>query len=81
MKHARPEYLEISLYENNGNSKLTIKDDGIGNPDQLIKSAGSGMHIMNYRADIIGASLDIQSDAKRGTRVTRVLSNDKTEES
>jgi signal transduction histidine kinase len=81
MKHARPEHLEISLYENNGNSKLTIKDDGIGNPDQLIKSAGSGMQIMNYRADIIGASLDIQSDAKRGTRVTCVLSNDKTEES
>jgi signal transduction histidine kinase len=77
VKHARPEHLEISLYENNGKSKLTIKDDGTGNIDQLIKSAGSGMHIMNYRADIIGASLDIQSDRESGTQVTCVLTSDK----
>jgi len=77
VKHAKPEHLEISLYEKNGTSELTIRDDGTGNADILKKGSGSGIHIMNYRADIIGATLAIQSDPLGGTKVTCVLSHNK----
>lgn len=80
VKHARPEHVEISLYENNGNSELSVKDDGAGNSDILKMPSGSGLHIMNYRADIIGASLEIQSAAQSGTRVTCVISSNKIDE-
>jgi len=32
--------------------------------------AGVGMHIMNYRAGIIGGNLEIRRDQPRGTVVT-----------
>ena len=80
IKHARPEHLEISLYEYNGKSELTVKDDGTGNPEMMKNSSGSGLHIMNYRADIIGATLDIQSDTENGTKVTCVLSSHQEED-
>jgi len=39
---------------------LTIKDDGIGFSENLGASTGMGLHIMNYRAKMIGALLDIR---------------------
>lgn len=48
---------------------LTVKDDGVGLPDSLENKGGMGLSIMNYRANLIGASLDIRRGAGGGTIV------------
>ena len=48
---------------------LTVKDDGIGFPADVEGSAGMGLNIMNYRAKMIGASLDIRRGVGGGTIV------------
>ena len=48
---------------------LTVKDDGVGLPNSLEHKGGMGLSIMNYRAGIIGASLDIRRGAGGGTIV------------
>ena len=48
---------------------LTVKDDGVGFPEGLEANGGMGLHIMNYRARMIGASLDIRRGAGGGTIV------------
>jgi len=48
---------------------LTIKDDGRGFPETPFSPQGMGLHIMNYRARMIGASLDIRRGASGGTIV------------
>jgi nitrate/nitrite-specific signal transduction histidine kinase len=48
---------------------LTVKDDGVGFTGGPETSSGMGLHIMNYRAKMIGASLDIRRGAGGGTIV------------
>ena len=52
---------------------LTVKDDGIGFPEELEPGGGMGLHIMNYRAGMIGGLLEIQPDWSQGTVVTCVF--------
>ena len=51
---------------------LTITDDGAFPPAAASKNAGAG-RAMAYRADLIGATLNIDRLASRGTRLTCVL--------
>lgn len=69
VRHSTPEHIEISLSKNNGKVKLTIKDDGTGIQEANKHKNGMGLTIMNYRANMIGASLDILSETGRGTSV------------
>ena len=39
---------------------LSIQDDGSGFPEKLDNKEGMGLRIMNYRANMIGAAMDIQ---------------------
>ena len=48
---------------------LTVKDDGVGFIRAIDTASGMGLHIMNYRAKMIGASLDIRRGAGGGTIV------------
>jgi len=52
---------------------LTIQDDGAGFPEQLHNKEGMGLRIMNYRANVIGASLDIKKNPGGGTTVVCAL--------
>lgn len=49
---------------------LEIQDDGRGFPANPKKKTGLGLHLMNYRARAIGASIDIRRAAAGGTLVT-----------
>ncbi len=69
MKHAQPACIEISLEKENNVIRLTVKDDGAGMADVHSTENGLGLKIMNYRANMIGASLDIQSEINGGTSV------------
>jgi two-component system CheB/CheR fusion protein len=55
---------------------LTVKDDGEGFPDDKETRSGMGLHIMNYRAKMIGASLDIRRGAGGGTIVICAFHNE-----
>lgn len=54
-----------------GMSQLVIVDDGSGIPEAPASGQGGGlgMRTMRYRADLIGASLDISTLPEGGTRV------------
>jgi len=71
-RHAKPRQIEISFKREQNNIALTIKDDGTGFT-QTTHSDGMGLEIMRFRARIINASLDIQSDIKKGTIVTCIF--------
>lgn len=68
-RHAKPKQIEIYLGKQDNEITMTIKDDGTGF-DMQSQIHGMGLEIMRYRARIINASLDIQSDINKGTVVT-----------
>jgi PAS domain S-box-containing protein len=69
VKHGRCKNISIGLGAVEDEVTLTVKDDGIGFPESLAAGAGMGLHIMNYRAKLIGALLDIRRGAGGGTIV------------
>ncbi len=78
-RHSRPGRIEINLNKENNRIILTIKDDGTGF-DVSDQGKGMGLEIMRYRARIINASLDIQSDINKGTVVTCIFSDTRERE-
>jgi signal transduction histidine kinase len=48
---------------------LAITDDGNGIDASRRRSAGLGLQTIAYRADVIGATLEVASDSPHGTRV------------
>jgi signal transduction histidine kinase len=69
LKHGHCKSISIGLGAVDEEVILTVKDDGVGFPDVMDHSTGMGLHIMNYRAKMIGASLDIRRGADGGTIV------------
>lgn len=69
IKHSRCKNISIGLGAVEDEVTLTIKDDGIGFAESMDTAAGMGLHIMNYRAKMIGAFLDIRRGVGGGTIV------------
>ena len=67
--HGRAEQIEISLTEKNGTGQLCIRDDGLGMSGTVANPDGIGMYTMNYRARLIGGSLEVHPGARCGTAV------------
>jgi signal transduction histidine kinase len=70
IKHAKAKCVRISLADGSADMVLTVQNDGLPFPDLTMASTGMGLRIMRYRANLIGASLDIKSTGTQGTRVT-----------
>ncbi|MBI3848854.1 MAG: PAS domain S-box protein [Verrucomicrobia bacterium] len=70
IKHGKARNILITLKPVDGNICLTVADDGIGFSKESTQSTGMGLQIMNYRAGMIGASLEIRRANGRGTTVT-----------
>jgi PAS domain S-box-containing protein len=70
IKHGKPQRVLIQLTVEQGRGTLLIKDDGIGIAEYPSTTQGMGLHIMNYRAGMIGGTLEVQREATRGTIVT-----------
>ena len=70
IKHAKAKRVGIGLANGADKLILTIRNDGRPFPDLKSRSTGMGLRIMNYRASLIGASLEIKSAGSRGTLVT-----------
>jgi signal transduction histidine kinase len=76
LKHGHCKNISIGLGAVDEEVILTVKDDGVGFPDGREYSSGMGLHIMNYRAKMIGASLDIRRGAGGGTIVICAFHNE-----
>jgi PAS domain S-box-containing protein len=69
IKHGSAKNIVIRLFSGDCEGTLIIKDDGVGFERPQTPS-GVGLHIMNYRAGMIGATLDIRREQPCGTSVT-----------
>jgi PAS domain S-box-containing protein len=70
IKHGGPSKVWIQLSAEHGRGTLLIKDDGKGIPENPVNTHGMGLHIMNYRAGVIGGTLEARRDTTHGTIVT-----------
>ncbi len=70
IKHGQPNRISISLKSAGKNNVLTVRDDGSGKLPKNGNGKGMGLHIMNYRAQMIGAQLTIEAQQNNGTTVT-----------
>jgi PAS domain S-box-containing protein len=72
-RHGHPDSVRIYLGGQGENMILQVSDDGRGISEVRKRSEGRGMDIMRYRARLIGARMEIQSQEGRGATVTCVL--------
>jgi PAS domain S-box-containing protein len=70
VKHGKARRIGIRLANGTDRLLLTIHNDGLPFPDHKAQFTGMGLRIMNYRANLIGASLEVKAGPKHGTRVT-----------
>jgi PAS domain S-box-containing protein len=73
IKHGHATEIAIELAVNGHSGVLTIRDNGLGFPDSPGGAAGLGLHIMRYRANMIGGTLRIDRGGLRNTAVTCVF--------
>jgi len=69
IKHANPKNIVVKILLENGKTIFQVKDDGDGIKEGLNRKKGLGLRTMRYRANLIGASLNIRKDINGGTIV------------
>jgi PAS domain S-box-containing protein len=70
IKHGRPHNIVIRLGVEGEWATLRVIDDGAGFSAASRNGAGTGLRIMHYRAELIGAQLTIKAARPHGTIVT-----------
>ena len=73
IKHGHPSHIVIGLSAENGEGTLSVQDDGEGISEIPANHAGMGLNIMNYRANMVGGSLDIRKNFTGGTSVVCIF--------
>lgn len=68
-KHAGASRILISLRELPDRLDLSIQDDGKGLPPANGRGHGMGLHVMQYRARLIGANLAVDDSSEGGVRI------------
>lgn len=75
IKHGKASQVSIGLSCDDELLVMTIKNDGLPFVRPSGKSTRMGLRIMHYRANTVGAQLDIRALSKNGTLVTCSLPN------
>jgi PAS domain S-box-containing protein len=70
IKHGHARQIIIRLTANQHQGALTIQDDGYGIGNIVPGNKGMGLHLMNYRARMVGGALEVQRVPAGGTMVT-----------
>jgi PAS domain S-box-containing protein len=70
IKHGRARQIFIRLAADDQEGALTIEDDGCGIGKIAAGNKGMGLHLMNYRARMVGGSLEVRRLSAAGTLVT-----------
>ena len=74
VKHGKAKHVRMMLASGQGRLRLRVVDDGIGFPEDLDEHRpGMGVRIMQYRARVIGATLEIARGVEKGTIITCTL--------
>lgn len=73
VRHSKARHIEITLGRQQTRLSLSVRDDGIGLPKETARSPGMGLRTMRYRADVLGATFEIQSPGRGGTVVSCLL--------
>lgn len=68
-KHGQAQKIAVSLTRSQDRLILTVQDDGMGFHPTATRLEGMGIAIMNYRARVIGANLDLKSSPGQGTQL------------
>ena len=66
VKHSHAAAVDIIVETD---TTITVRDNGVGLPEGPIPSDGMGLKVMRYRANMVGASLDIRRHPEGGTIV------------
>lgn len=73
IKHGQAKNISVVLDHAGDTITASVRDDGIGFPDELPERKGMGLQTMRYRAALIGATLSILKIPTGGTRVDCTL--------
>ena len=74
-KHAQAREIVVKLENSRQGMALHVIDDGIGCSNESKLKQGLGFHIMNYRAQLMGGRLKIDSPKGGGTCVSCYFPN------
>ena len=74
VNHGKASTVIVTLAPDGDRFKLTVQDNGAGFQLSGKNRSGMGIRIMRYRAKVIGATLDLQSQVGQGTQITCVFS-------
>jgi PAS domain S-box-containing protein len=74
-RHGKAKNIRIELVSTKDKSTLKVSNDGKGFSGSIAKKKGLGLKIMEYRANMIGGSLNIGKGRKGGTIITCTLPN------
>jgi signal transduction histidine kinase len=69
-KHSCASRIKVGLYMDRETISVEVSDDGIGIPTLTREDGGMGLHILKYRASVIGGELRIRSSRDNGTTIT-----------
>jgi len=72
-KHAQAREIVVRLDRSPRGMVLHITDDGVGFRNDSKLKGGLGIHIMNYRAQLLGGRLEIESPKRGGTCISCYL--------
>jgi PAS domain S-box-containing protein len=75
VKHAHARQIIVRPESLNGTLAVTVEDDGIGIAEHARQNGGMGLRIMQYRAGVIDAALDVHSTDSGGTAVVCLVKN------
>jgi signal transduction histidine kinase len=69
VKHGKASTVAVHLLSQGGRVVMTIVDDGMGISESTAIADGMGLQIMQYRAKMIGADLEVEHRVCGGTAV------------
>jgi PAS domain S-box-containing protein len=72
-KHARARHIHVSVVEGDGCVTVSVRDDGLGLPENRPANGGLGRETMAYRSRLIGATLSVTGSPGGGTEVRCVF--------
>jgi signal transduction histidine kinase len=70
LQHGAATEIIISLSETKEGATLAVRDNGRGLPPKPADNGGLGLHMMRYRARIIGGSTELRRNTGRGVTVS-----------
>lgn len=74
-KYSQSSSIELLVDVRDENIVFSVSDNGVGFKVSESANKGMGLNIMRHRAKLINASIEIQSQLNKGTKVNCILSN------